>query len=144
MNEIAAWIAGFVVAEGTFGRIIEPPRFRFAVGLGAVDEATCIRLQVFFGVGSLVRSARRKAHYDDEVAFVVQSLSHLVNTIVPFMDDHLPPSYKRKQYIEWRERLVDYWENGAKRRRLCTEEGCDKPQRALGVCRHHYYVKCGR
>ena len=93
----------------------------------------------FFGVGSVRRSARRKPHYDDEVAFVVGSARELVEVIVPFMDEHLPASYKRVQYFAWRERLLDHWEHRAKRVRPCTVDGCDAPRRAHGLCRHHLY-----
>jgi hypothetical protein len=62
---------------------------------------------------------------------------------VPFMDAHLPPSYKREQYLAWRGRLLDYWEHRAKRVRPCTVEGCEKPRRAHGLCRHHLYKQLG-
>src|SRR5262245_9938993 len=41
-------------------------------------------------------------HYDDEVQFTVQATRELVEVVVPFMDAHLPESYKREQYLEWR------------------------------------------
>ncbi len=100
----------------------------------------CEALRDFFGCGSIVDAPRRKPHYDDESAFVVQSLRSLVEVVVPFMDEHLPPSYKRQQYLAWTARLLDYWEHKAKRVRPCTVEGCDEPRRAHGLCRHHRYV----
>jgi hypothetical protein len=57
--------------------------------------------------------------------------------IVPFMDEHLPPSYKRQQYDEWKRQLLDYWEFGIKRLRVCSEPNCEAVQRAKGPCRHH-------
>ncbi len=86
-------------------------------------------------------SPRRKPHYDDESTFVIQSPRQLIDVVVPFMDEHLPPSYKRRQYLQWRARLLDYWEHKAKRVRACTVEGCDKPRRAYGLCRHHLYAQ---
>jgi hypothetical protein len=38
-----------------------------------------------------------------------------VEVVVPFMDEHLPPSHKRGQYLAWRAELVDYWEHRARR-----------------------------
>ena len=114
-------------------------RFPTRIGLGSADIATCSNLQAFFGVGSLHVSPRRQPHYDDEVTFVIQRLRDLVEVIVPFMDEHLPESYKRTQYLTWRSALVEYWEHRAKRRRPCTIVGCDEPRRAHGLCRHHLW-----
>jgi hypothetical protein len=96
-------------------------------------------LHGFFGCGRTMWRRRRRAHYDDEVTFVVRRLRDLVEVVVPFMDEHLPPSYKRQQYLVWRALLLEYWDHGARRRRPCTEPGCETPQRAKGLCRRHYY-----
>lgn len=116
-------------------------RFRFAVGLGATDRDTCDLFKVFLGVGHVTRSPRRKPHYDDEVTFAVQAQRELVEVVVPFMDEHLPESYKRQQYLEWRAKLFEYLEQGARRRgrRPCTVEDCGEPARAHGLCRHHLW-----
>lgn len=82
---------------------------------------------------------RREEHYDDETIFMVHSIKELITAVVPFMDEHLPPSYKRQQYLEWRERLLDYREHQAKRVRPCTVDGCEEPRRAHGLCRYHLY-----
>jgi hypothetical protein len=137
-GELAAYIGGFVAAEGAF--LNTDRRFAVAVSLGAVDARTCELIADWFGVGRLGRSPRRKPHYDDEVTFRVDRLRDLVDVVVPFMDEHLPPSYKRHQYEAWRGQLLEYWEHRAKRRRACTVDGCDSPQRARGLCRHHYYA----
>lgn len=137
---LAATIAGFVAAEGTFTGTIGGRRFTFAVGLGAADAGMCETLHTFFGVGNVTVSPRRKEHYDDEVTFAVRSIRDLAEVIVPFMDEHLPASYKRTQYEAWRSRLFDYWEHRAKRVRPCSVDGCDTPRRAHGLCRHHLYV----
>ncbi len=76
----------------------------------------CELARAAFGVGGIVRSPRRKAHYDDEVAFQVQSLWDLVEVVVPFMDEHLPPCHKRDQYLAWRAALLDYWEHPPRKR----------------------------
>jgi hypothetical protein len=142
-TDIGAFVAGFVAAEGTFVVSGEPPKFTFAVGLGALDGATSVGIQNYLGAGSLVRSPRRRAHYDDEVTFAIQSLRDHVAVTVPFMDEHLPESHKREQYVVWRERLLDYWEHRAKRVRPCSVAGCDTPRRAHGLCRRHLYVARG-
>ncbi len=111
----------------------------FEVGLGASDREMCEVLQTFLGVGHIYDSPRRRPHYDDESSFRVQALPELLDVVVPFMDAHLPPSYKREQYLAWRERLLDYWEHRAKRVRPCTVEGCEKPRRAHGLCRQHLF-----
>jgi hypothetical protein len=137
---IAAFIGGFVAAEGTFGASDQGTRFKFAVGLGAADAATCVMLQEFFGCGGISRSPRRKPHYDDECAFAIQSLADHIAVTVPFMDAHLPESHKRTQYLVWRAALLEYWEHDAKRKRQCTVVGCDRLRRAHGLCRQHLYA----
>ena len=115
MRRSAAFLGGFVAGEGYFGAYRHgAPWFVFSVGLGEADAGMCEALRDTRGVGRLVRSARRRPHYDDEVTFVVRRLRDLVEVIVPFMDEHLPPSHKRTQYLAWREALVDYWEHDAR------------------------------
>lgn len=132
----AGFIAGFVAAEGCFTR--SGRSFRFAVGLGATDGVVCEELHRFFGVGSIITSPRRRAHYDDEIAYHVQALPDLVEVVVPFMDAHLPASYKRDQYLAWRAALLEYWEREARRVRPCRFPGCDEPRRIDGLCRPHF------
>jgi hypothetical protein len=145
-DRVAGWIAGFVAGEGTFTRSGQPPVFTFAVGLGASDAGMCDTMKTFFGVGSVRHYPRRKAHYDDEVCYAVRALRDLAEVIVPFMDEHLPPSYKRRQYEAWREQLLDFEANGARQRgrRACEADGCVAPQRAKGLCRHHYFQEYRR
>lgn len=114
-TDFASFVGGFVAAEGSFTVSGQPSSFTFAVGLGALDERTCQALLSFLGVGRLIAFPRRKSHYDDELCFAVRSLPALVEVVVPFMDEHLPPSYKRTQYEAWRARLLHYWEHDAKR-----------------------------
>jgi hypothetical protein len=140
VTEIAAFIGGFVAAEGCFHPRPRNGSYTFAVSLGASDQEMVELLHAFFGCGSTIWSPRRKPHYDDEVAFVVRRMRELIEVVVPFMDEHLPPSYKREQYLAWRAEVLDYWEHGMRRRRPCTVDGCDVIQRAKGLCRHHYYV----
>lgn len=116
-----------------------PPKFRFAIGLGRIDRGMCEAFQAFFGRGTICDSPRREAHYDDESTFAVQSLREHRESTIPFMDAHLPNSHKREQYLDWRARLLDYWEHKAKRVRPCSVDGCSEPRRAHGLCRHHLY-----
>jgi hypothetical protein len=141
-TDIAAFIGGFVAAEGCFTGSVN--RFTFSVGLGASDQQMCLLLRDFLGRGGVFHSPRRRSHYDDECSFAIQSLKDHVEVTIPFMDEHLPVSYKREQYLVWRGQLLEYWEHRAKRVRPCTVDGCDEPRRAKGRCRHHYYEAFGR
>jgi hypothetical protein len=143
---LAAWIAGFVAAEGCFTKAETPNqrRFFFFVGVGAVDGPVCELLQLVFGVGHVYAYARRRPHYDDEVTYVVTRLRDLVEVVVPFMDEHLPTSHKRIQYEGWRAELLAYWEHDARRRRSCRLDGCTSPSLAHGLCRPHLWAEMGR
>jgi hypothetical protein len=139
----AAFLAGFVVAEGCFTGNSDN-RFLFAVGLGSADGEFCRALPGLLGVGAVHTHGRRREHYQDEVTFRVSAIPDLVEVVVPFMDEHLPPSHKREQYLAWRADLLEYWETKAKRRRTCTVAGCPEAQRAKRLCRHHYYEQYGQ
>jgi len=114
-HALAGTIGGFVAAEGTFvsstvdgGQNGPRMSFTFAVALGASDAGTCELLRSVLGVGRVRTSTRRAPHYDDEVVFAVRAFGDLVGTVVPFMDEHLPPSHKREQYLAWRQKLLAY------------------------------------
>ncbi|MGQ0803647.1 MAG: LAGLIDADG family homing endonuclease [Actinomycetota bacterium] len=128
IDDWAAFLAGFIAGEGCFSGHSNGNRFIFEVGLGAVDRMMCRALEDFLSVGHIYDSPRRKEHHDDQSAFMVQSLKDLVCTVIPFMDEHLPRSYQRAQYLDWHKRLLDYWEHKAKRVRPCTVEGCPRPR----------------
>ena len=97
-TELAVFIGGFVAAEGCFTRVV-PRKFVFSVGLGAIDTSTCELIHAFLGVGQVRRYPRRQPHYDDEVTFTVGSLVDHVQVVIPFMDEHLPASHKRIQFL---------------------------------------------
>ena len=136
VTDVLDFLGGFVAAEGTLVRTGR--RFAFRVSLAACDLATCDLFLTWLGVGTITRAPRRAEHYDDEVTYAVQAIPDLVEVVVPFLDEHLPPSHKREQYLVWRADLMAYWHERARRRRLCTVSGCDEPRRARGLCRRHY------
>lgn len=121
-----------------------PGCFQCAVALGATDAGMCEMLHEFLGIGRVHRYQRRRPHYDDEVVWMVRSMRELVETLVPFLDEHLPASYKREQYGLWRGELMTYWDQRARRPRPCIVDGCAAPRRAKDLCRRHYYQAYGR
>jgi hypothetical protein len=143
-TDLSAYVSGFVAAEATFTVTGSPPSFTFAISLGAQDRASCALACQLFDRGHAWAYPRRHAHFDDEVHFSVRKMKDLVEVVVPFMDEHLPPSHKREQYLVWRAQLLDYWKHDAKRRRPCTIDGCERLQRAKGLCRQHYFQQYRR
>lgn len=137
-GEVAGFLGGFTAAEGCFTR--SGRRFAFAISLAAVDAGMCELAGQVLGVGRTYAYPRRKDHYRDECCFAVQATRELVEVVVPFMDEYLPPSNKRSQYIVWRQELLHYWEHDANRGRPCSEPGCDELRRARGYCRRHYFA----
>jgi hypothetical protein len=107
VTDLADALAGFVAAEGTFVRSRDARRFRFAVALGGTDAGMCELLRAFLGVGSVRTYPKRKPEHDDEVVFAVTSRAALREVVVPFIDEHLRPCYKRRQYEDWRRALLD-------------------------------------
>jgi hypothetical protein len=77
----------------------------------------CRAFAAVLGCGTVRRYPRRRPHYDDEAVFAVQGLRELVEVVLPFMDAHLPESYKRTQYLAWRAELLDTWEHRSRRPR---------------------------
>lgn len=142
-GEEERFLGGFVAAEGCFSRSGER-RFRFSIAVAASDSGMCRVARDLLQAGSIYRQPRRRPSYEDESIFVVQSLRELATRVVPFMDEHLPPSHKRDQYLVWREALLDYWKHTARRSRLCSVRGCSRRMRAKGLCRHHYFRRYAR
>lgn len=142
-GDLTAFLAGFVAADGCFTRN-GSTRFVFSIGLGADDSAYCHRLPAILGVGLVRTYPRRQPHHQDQVTFRVSALPDLVEVVVPFMDEHLPPSHKREQFLAWRAELLEYWETKARRPKPCIVEGCTEVRRAKCLCRRHYYERYGR
>jgi hypothetical protein len=96
-DALATFLGGFLAAEGCFSGSSKGNRFILEVGLGASDREMCELLHSFLGIGHVYDSARRKPHHDDEAVFHATALRELLDVVLPFMDAHLPASYKRKQ-----------------------------------------------
>jgi hypothetical protein len=112
---LADGLGGVVAAEGTFTVAhieradgTSRPSFTFAVMLGAIDRATVELFAQYLGVGRVRTYPRRQEHHDDSVVFAVRAFGELIDVVVPFMDEHLPPSHKRRQYLAWRHQLLAY------------------------------------
>jgi hypothetical protein len=135
VTELAQFIGGFVAAEGCFHTRPKNGGFSFTVSLGSIDQQTIDLLHGFFACGFTGWSPRRKPHYDDECTFTVKKLRDLIEVIVPFMDEHLPFSYKRQQFLFWRADLLRYWTERAIR--TCSAPGCDRTRKGEGLCGAH-------
>lgn len=142
-TDLAAFASGFVAAEGCFTST-GAQRFRFAVHLGSTDAQICWTFLAWLGVGHVHSYPPRRSHYDGETVFVVSALPDLVEVVVPFMDEHLPPSHKREQFLAWRADLMKYWETKARRVKPCIVDDCTESRRAKCLCRNHYYERYGQ
>jgi len=114
-RDLADALGGLVAAEGTFtvarttgARGFTRSSFTFAVMLGSADRTTVELLRDVLGVGRIRLYQRRREHHDDAVVFAVRAFADLLDVVVPFMDEHLPHSYKREQYLRWRAELLTY------------------------------------
>src|SRR5688500_15289750 len=89
----AAWIGGFVAAEGSFTvhPLVGRRKFVFRVELVGSDRELVRQIREFVGMGRIETFARRKPHHDDVIRYVLLSLGDLINVLVPlWMNITLP------------------------------------------------------
>ena len=141
-TDLFAFLGGFTAAEDHFSALGNA--FAFRVALGGSDREMCDLFRERLGIGRVACYAGRRAGYEDTAIFTVKTLPDLVDVVVPFMDEFLPPSHKRQQFEVWRAQLLTYWENAARRVRDCAAEGCTERRRARGLCRRHYFDRYRR
>ena len=152
---VAWFIGGLIVGEGSFTstRVLPPfadgtERRRFVFSLEmAADRELVTALRDYFGAGSLVDSRARRAGYLPTTRFAISSNRRHLTTTIPFAEEHLLPSAKRRQFDRWRAQLSDYLSahptRYGKGPSACREPGCEEPVRGRGLCRSHYYRETG-
>lgn len=149
-------LGGFVAGEGSFGVTRKLPpftdgsprsRFVFTIEVAARDRALLERLQLRLGVGSVADLPARRAGWLSTSRLVVNSLRAHRRAVIPFMDAHLLPGHKRRQFELWVHAMDTYelhhpsrWGNGPS---TCCVDGCERPVRGRGLCRSHYYRETG-
>ncbi|WP_334142719.1 LAGLIDADG family homing endonuclease [Rhabdothermincola sp.] len=149
-------LGGFVAGEGSFIITRQLPafangdprlRFVFAVATAQCDRPMLEALQTFLGAGSVRDSPRRRPGWQPVSTFAINSRLKVRAVVIPFADRFLPASAKRRQYDQWKQAFDAYeqahpsrWGLGPARRSVT---GCDKPVRARGLCRSHYYQATG-
>ena len=107
VTETAAFLGGFVAAEGCFTRTRN--RFRFAIVVGSKDAAMCEIAARVLGAGFVLSSPRRQPHFDDEAIFVdffgVPAATNFViaklalRTNAPLVPVFAPWSEEKKKYL---------------------------------------------
>jgi hypothetical protein len=148
-------LAGLVAGEGCFTvgqlapRVDGSPRrrFRFMLTMADRDVAIVEALRRFIGVGSITHRPPPRPNHQPTVTYAISGRKSLREALVPFCDRYLLTSYKRTQYLRWREEFTAYeqhfpsnWGAGPS---PCSVPGCDKPVRGRGLCRAHYYRETG-
>ena len=101
------WIVGFVDGEGCFsisvvrntgcrlGWQVQP---EFAVTQNASSRAALELLRGYFGCGTIIENQRRDNHRELLLRFSVKRQRDLVDTIVPFFDEHPLITAKRLDF----------------------------------------------
>jgi hypothetical protein len=99
------------------------------------------------GVGAISFQPARRAAWQPTATYGIHSRRALRTALIPFCDEHLLWSFKRSQYLVWRDQFQTYeahfpsnWGAGPS---PCSIPGCDKPVRGRGLCRAHYYRETG-
>jgi hypothetical protein len=121
-------------------------RFVFELSLASEDRPVLEVLAVVLGAGSIQDRGERRAGWLPESRLTIASESaHLAHTI-PFTERYLVPCRKREQFEAWRDRLLSYRAARPSRSAApacCSRPGCQRPVRARGLCRPHYYEVTG-
>jgi LAGLIDADG endonuclease len=107
------WVLGFVDGEGCFSvgfvRQLGGPGRRayrtgwqvtheFAVSQGASSIGCLHELQRFFGVGGLIANRRHDNHREPMYRFAVRNRTDLLETVIPFFEEHPLRSAKRADF----------------------------------------------
>lgn len=105
------------------------------------------QLQHFLGFGSICERPPGRLGWQPTSTLMVNSIRAHHAATIPFAEQYLLPSAKRRQFEAWRDALSAYerlhpskWGKG---RSICSEAGCDRPVRGRGLCRSHYYRATG-
>ncbi len=153
-GEYGFTLGGFVAGEGSFSITRLPPsasgtrrlRFVFSVEVAARDRELLDQLRRFLGHGSIHERPPRRAGWLPSSVFSIGSLRGHRKATIPFSEEYLLPSAKRRQFEQWREAMDAYeatnpsrWGKG----RSCSVPGCGRPVRGQGLCRSHYYRATG-
>ena len=149
-------LGGLVAGEGSFcvTRKLPPAtdgsvrlRFVFKVTMASRDRALLEDLRDFLGYGSIDDQPARKPHWQPTSTFTIGSIRGHRMATIPFAEQYLLASAKRRQFERWRDAMDSYevakptrWGKGPSR---CSEPGCDGPVRGQGLCRSHYYRATG-
>ena len=157
LGPVSDWsLAGFVAGEGSFQVTRKLPphadgdprlRFVFAIAVAQRDLPILEALRTRLGHGGIRTDPPRKAHWQPMSRLTISSVRAHRTAVIPFMDAHLPPSAKRRQFTLWC-RAMDAYERDHPNRwgkgpATCSVEGCARPVRGRGLCRSHYHDATG-
>ena len=111
------------------------------------DRALLEDLRHFLSYGSINDRPAPRPHWQPTSSFLIGSFRGDRAATIPFGEQYLLPSAKRRQFEKWHEAMAAYeatkptrWGNGLS---TCGEPGCDRPVRGRGLCRSHYYRATG-
>ena len=108
------------------------------------DRALLESLRDVLGFGSINDRPATGTWLPSSTLTIGSRTAHRRATI-PFMERHLLPSAKRRQFEAWRDELLAYEKDHPRRvgRSVCSVDGCSDPVRGRGLCRKHYYRATG-
>ena len=104
------FLAGFIAGEGCFGFYKLKGRktscmIIFTVEVNERDENILKEIQTALECGKIYESYRQK---NKLVKFQVSNRPECLNRVIPFMNKYLIGSYKRTQYEQWRNKVINY------------------------------------
>lgn len=125
-KELENFIIGLTAGDGSFIKTENGDRYKFTykIEMNAPQNRHMIQeIKDFFGCGRI--SEYHRSDYDrDVIRFVVESIpEHIANIIPVFERNNIPAEYKRDQYMNWKQDLLEYVESSEDEscRVLCEE-----------------------
>lgn len=125
-KELENFIIGLTSGDGSFIKTENGDRYKFTykIEMNAPDNRQMIKeTKDFFECGR-VSEYHRETYNRDVIRFVVESIPEIVVNIIPvFERNKIPAEYKRNQYVNWRQDLLDYVEYSEDKscKSLCKE-----------------------
>lgn len=103
------FLAGLIAGEGCFTKKSKLKGFSFSIKMADRDKEILEELKKIINAGYIYLYKKRKNLWEDECVFIIQSQIDIHTKLIPFMNKFLLGSFKRKQFLRWKEEFYTYY-----------------------------------